>query len=62
MDLHRTGMETNRGRRIIMDLELYRAFETEIGRLRADILYKEVLIKKLQEELALHQSKESEGE
>lgn len=45
-----------------MDLELYRAFETEIGRLRADILYKEVLIKKLQEELALHQSKESEGE
>lgn len=35
-----------------MDLELYQAFEVEIGRLRADIIYKEVLIKKLQEELA----------
>lgn len=31
-----------------MDLELYQAFEQEIGKLRADILYKEVLIKKLQ--------------
>lgn len=43
-----------------MDLELYHAFEAEIGRLRADILYKEVLIKKLQEELERHQNKESE--
>lgn len=43
-----------------MDLELYRAFEQEIGKLKADILYKEVLIKKLQAKIIELQGDEAE--
>lgn len=44
-----------------MDLELYQAFEQEIGKLKADILYKEVLIKKLQAKIIELQDDKAEG-
>ena len=43
-----------------MDIELYKAFEKEIGQLKADIIYKEVLILKLQKRILELEPKEGE--